>query len=115
MTAKTRFAAVSSKRRGRWWGYARDYVSGHENRGGTVIPARSLLFATAGVMRVTTEAGLVYKSHPATGLWWYRPTRFTAFAWMALCKMRPAVLAGRPAAGPAVTSVDRGVAATAGN
>lgn len=48
-------------------GYAHDYVSGHET-GLHRHPRAQLLFAIAGVMRVSTEAAL-YIVPPGTGLW----------------------------------------------
>lgn len=48
-------------------GYAGDYPSGHET-GLHRHPRAQLLFATTGVMRVTTEAAL-FTIPPGTGLW----------------------------------------------
>jgi AraC-like DNA-binding protein/mannose-6-phosphate isomerase-like protein (cupin superfamily) len=48
-------------------GYAHDYVPGHET-GMHRHPRAQLLFATAGVMRVTTEPAL-FTVPPGTGLW----------------------------------------------
>src|SRR5271157_1100987 len=48
-------------------GYAQDYASGHET-GLHRHPRAQLLFATAGVMRVATEAA-VFTVPPGTGLW----------------------------------------------
>ncbi len=48
-------------------GYAFDYKSGHET-GLHRHPRAQLLFATAGVMRVTTESAL-FTVPPGTGLW----------------------------------------------
>ncbi|HEY4041834.1 MAG TPA: AraC family ligand binding domain-containing protein [Rhodopila sp.] len=48
-------------------GYAHDYVSGHET-GWHRHPRAQLLFATAGVMRITTEAAL-FTVPPGTGPW----------------------------------------------
>ena len=48
-------------------GYAADYKSGHET-GLHRHPRAQLLFATAGVMRVTTEVAL-FTVPPGTGLW----------------------------------------------
>jgi AraC-like DNA-binding protein/mannose-6-phosphate isomerase-like protein (cupin superfamily) len=48
-------------------GYANDYVPGHET-GMHRHPRAQLLFATAGVMRVTTEPAL-FTVPPGTGLW----------------------------------------------
>jgi AraC-like DNA-binding protein/quercetin dioxygenase-like cupin family protein len=48
-------------------GYAFDYVSGHET-GSHRHPRAQLLFATAGVMRITTDTAL-FTVPPGTGLW----------------------------------------------
>src|SRR3978361_254022 len=48
-------------------GYAQDYGAGHET-GLHRHPRAQLLFATAGVMRVETEAAL-FTVPPGTGLW----------------------------------------------
>jgi AraC-like DNA-binding protein len=48
-------------------GYSGDYAAGHET-GLHRHPRAQLLFATAGVMRVTTEAAL-FTVPPGTGLW----------------------------------------------
>jgi AraC-like DNA-binding protein len=48
-------------------GYANDYVSGHDT-GLHRHPRAQLLFATAGVMRITTEAAL-FTVPPGAGLW----------------------------------------------
>jgi AraC-like DNA-binding protein len=48
-------------------GYAHDYAAGHET-GLHRHPRAQLLFATAGVMRITTEAAL-FTVPPGTGLW----------------------------------------------
>ena len=48
-------------------GYAGDYVAGHDT-GPHRHPRAQLLFATAGVMRITTEAAL-FTVPPGTGLW----------------------------------------------
>ncbi len=48
-------------------GYAHDYAPGHET-GAHRHPRAQLLFATAGVMRVTTAAAL-FTVPPGTGLW----------------------------------------------
>lgn len=48
-------------------GYARDYAAGHET-GWHQHPRAQLLYATAGVMRVATEAAL-FIVPPGTGLW----------------------------------------------
>src|ERR1700744_2196625 len=48
-------------------GYSNDYAAGHET-GLHRHPRAQLLFATAGVMRVTTEPAL-FTVPPGTGLW----------------------------------------------
>jgi mannose-6-phosphate isomerase-like protein (cupin superfamily) len=48
-------------------GYAGDYASGHDT-GRHRHPRAQLLFATAGVMRITTDAAL-FTVPPGTGLW----------------------------------------------
>jgi AraC-like DNA-binding protein len=48
-------------------GYAQDYASGHQT-GLHRHPRAQLLFATAGVMRITTEAAM-FTVPPGTGLW----------------------------------------------
>ena len=48
-------------------GYAHDYAAGHDT-GAHRHPRAQLLFAVAGVMRISTEAAL-YTVPPGTGLW----------------------------------------------
>ena len=64
----------SSRRRGRWSAMRRTMIAGHET-GLHRHPRAQLLFATAGVMRVTTEAAL-FTVPPGTGLW--VPARYAA-------------------------------------
>jgi AraC-like DNA-binding protein len=84
-------------------GYAHDYVSGHET-GPHRHPRAQLLFATAGVMRVTTEAAL-FTVPPGTGLWVPADTLHAVHMDGAV-QMRALFLrADAAASGPAVTTV----------
>jgi AraC-like DNA-binding protein len=84
-------------------GYAHDYASGHET-GLHRHPRAQLLFATAGVMRVTTEAAL-FTVPPGTGLWVPADT-IHAVRMDGAVQMRALFLrADAAASGPAVTTV----------
>jgi AraC-like DNA-binding protein len=84
-------------------GYAHNYVSGHET-GLHRHPRAQLLFATAGVMRVTTEAAL-FTVPPGTGLWVPADT-LHAVRMDGAVQMRALFLrADAAASGPAVTTV----------
>jgi hypothetical protein len=84
-------------------GYARDYLSGRET-GLHLHPRAQLLFATAGVMRVTTEAAL-FTVPPGTGLW--VPVDTLHLVRMdGVVQMRALFLrADAAASGPAITTV----------
>src|SRR5471030_2419076 len=84
-------------------GYTHDYASGHET-GLHRHPRAQLLFATAGVMRVTTEAAL-FTVPPGTGLWVPADT-IHAVRMDGAVQMRALLLrADAAASGPAVTTV----------
>jgi AraC-like ligand binding domain len=84
-------------------GYANDYVSGHET-GPHRHPRAQLLFATAGVMRVTTEAAF-FTVPPGAGLW-VPADMLHAVRMDGAVRMRALFLrADAAASGPAVTTV----------
>jgi len=84
-------------------GYSNDYASGHET-GLHRHPRAQLLFATAGVMRVTTEAAL-FTVPPGTGLW-VPADRLHAVRMDGAVRMRALFLrADAAASGPTVTTV----------
>jgi AraC-like DNA-binding protein len=84
-------------------GYARDYSQGHET-GFHRHPRAQLLFATAGVMRVSTEAAL-FTVPPGTGLWVPAGTGH-AVRMDGVVSMRALFLrADAAASGPAITTV----------
>jgi AraC-like DNA-binding protein len=83
-------------------GYAHDYLSGHET-GLHRHPRAQLLFATAGVMRITTEAAY-FTVPPGTGLWVPADTMH-AVRMDGEVQMRALFLrADAAASGPAVTT-----------
>jgi AraC-like DNA-binding protein len=84
-------------------GYAHDYVSGHET-GLHRHPRAQLLFATAGVMRISTEPAS-YTVPPGTGLWVPADT-LHAVRMDGAVQMRALFLrADAAASGPATTTV----------
>ena len=84
-------------------GYSHDYSSGHET-GLHRHPRAQLLFATAGVMRVTTEAAL-FTVPPGTGLWVPADT-LHGVRMDGVVQMRALFLrADAAASGPAATTV----------
>jgi AraC-like DNA-binding protein len=84
-------------------GYANDYAAGHET-GLHRHPRAQLLFATAGVMRVTTEPAL-FTVPPGTGLWVPADT-LHAVRMDGEVRMRALFLrADAAAAGPSATTV----------
>ena len=84
-------------------GYANDYAAGHQT-GLHRHPRAQLLFATAGVMRVTTEPAL-FTVPPGTGLWVPADTLHSVRMDGAV-RMRALFLrADAAAAGPAATTV----------
>jgi AraC-like DNA-binding protein/mannose-6-phosphate isomerase-like protein (cupin superfamily) len=84
-------------------GYAHDYDPGHDT-GLHRHPRAQLLFATAGVMRITTEAAF-YTVPPGTGLWVPAET-LHAVRMDGAVRMRALFLrADAAASGPAATTV----------
>jgi AraC-like DNA-binding protein len=84
-------------------GYAHDYPSGHET-GLHRHPRAQLLFATTGVMRVTTESAL-FTVPPGTGLWVPADT-LHAVHMVGATQMRALFLRADAAeSGPGVTTV----------
>jgi AraC-like DNA-binding protein len=84
-------------------GYAGDYAAGHET-GLHRHPRAQLLFATTGVMRITTEAAL-FTVPPGTGLWVPADTLHSV-RMDGVVRMRALFLrADAAASGPAVATV----------
>ena len=93
-------------------GYAHDYAPGHET-GLHRHPRAQLLFATAGVMRVETEAAL-FTVPPGTGLWVPADTLHARPDGRRGADARAVPARGRRRIGPGVDHGDRGLAAVAG-